>query len=156
MDLCFVAEGSSYRDFLPGGGEGEIVDRGGKVLGRHAGIERFTVGQRRGLHLAAGTPLYVLALEPHSRRVVVGEADALLSDSCTLRGLRWIPFERPGGPIRAEVRIRAQHAGAPATVTDHGDGTGTVRFETPQRALAAGQAAVAYDGDLVLGGGWIA
>jgi tRNA-specific 2-thiouridylase len=156
MDLCFVAEGGSYRDVLAPSGPGEIVDRDGAVLGRHAGIEHFTVGQRRGLGLAAERRLYVLKVEPEARRVVVGGGDALLSETCTLQGVRWIPFERAGGTLEAEVRIRSNHAGASARITDHGDGTATVRFDVPQRAIAPGQAAVAYDGDLVLGGGWIA
>ena len=97
-----------------------------------------------------------MKIEPASRQVVVGEKDALLTDTCTLERTRWIPFERPQGPLRATVRIRAGHAGAEATLDDHGDGTATVRFDAPQSAVAPGQAAVAYDGDLVLGGGWIA
>jgi tRNA-specific 2-thiouridylase len=156
MDLCFVPPGASYRDGLPRSGAGEIVDAAGAVVGHHAGIEGFTVGQRRGLGLSAARPLYVLKIEPASRRIVVGEEGALLSDTCTLARTRWIPFERPGGPLRATVRIRATHPGAEATLTDRGDGTATVRFAAPQRAIAPGQALVAYDGDLVLGGGWIA
>jgi tRNA-specific 2-thiouridylase len=155
MDLCFVPRGATYRDHVPSSGPGEIVDRAGTPLGRHEGIEGFTVGQRRGLKVASRQRLYVLEVEPGSRRVVVGEAEALLAPTCRLERTRWIPFERPGGPLRAEVRLRAGHAGATATITDHGDGSATVRFDAPQRAVARGQAAVAYDGDLVLGGGWI-
>ncbi len=156
MDLCFVPPGASYRDAMRASAPGEFVDERGAVVGHHGGIERFTVGQRRGLGLAASTPLYVLKIEPESRRIVVGEEHALLSETCTLGRTRWIPFERPVGPLRATVRIRSTHPGAEATLTDHGDGTATVRFQTPQRAIAPGQALVAYDGDLVLGGGWIA
>jgi len=156
MDLCFVPPGGSYKDAVAASGPGEIVDAAGAVVGRHAGIERFTVGQRRGLGLASPQALYVLKIEPGSRRIVVGEEEALLSDSCTLERTRWIPFERPGGPLRATVRIRSTHAGAEATLTDRGNGTAAVRFDAPQRAIAPGQALVAYDGDLVLGGGWIA
>jgi tRNA-specific 2-thiouridylase len=126
------------------------------VVGHHGGIEHFTVGQRRGLGVPASRPLYVLQIEPESRRIVVGEAGALLSDTCRLARTRWIPFERPTGPLRATVRLRSTHPGAEATITDDGDGTASVRFDTPQRAIAPGQALVAYDGDLVLGGGWIA
>jgi tRNA-specific 2-thiouridylase len=158
MDLCFVPEGESYRDAISGGAAapGEIVDEEGRVLGRHEGIGGFTVGQRRGLGVASGRRLYVLRVEPEARRVVVGAEGSLLSESCTLTGVRWIPFERPSGPLRALVRIRSTHAGSEATLLDRGDGTATVRFDEPQRAIAPGQAAVAYDGDLVLGGGWIA
>ena len=133
-----------------------IVATDGRVLGRHEGIENFTVGQRRGLGLAAENPLYVVALDDRSRQVVVGEAEALLAERCTIERCRWVPFERPGGELRATVQIRANHDGAPATLTDLGDRRAAIRFDEPQRAIAPGQAAVAYDGDLVLGGGWIA
>jgi len=162
QDLCFVSRGESYRGFLERtgllqpGNDGEIVDRDGAVRGRHAGVERYTVGQRRGLGIAAENPLYVLEIDAERRRVVVGEDDELWSDHCTIERTRWVPFERPpGGELRARVRIRSTHEGEPATVRDRGDGTAEIRFDEPQRAIAAGQAAVAYDGDLVLGGGWI-
>ena len=161
MDLCFLREEEDYREFLAregsgGTGEpGEIVSVRGDALGRHDGIGAFTVGQRRGLGLEAGRPLFVVRVDAASRRVVVGEEEDLYSRSCSLEGVRWIPFDRPEGPVRATVRIRSSHAGAPATVEDSGDGTAVVRFDAPERAIAPGQAAVAYDGDLVLGGGWI-
>jgi len=162
MDLCFVERGESYRDWLDRRGlagatpPGEIVDRGGRVLGHHEGVSGFTVGQRRGLGVAADRRLYVVAVEPATRRVVVGSDEALRSDVCTLERVRWIPFERPRGPLRARVRIRSTHEGAEATIEDLGDGRARIRFDEAQRAVAPGQAAVAYDGDLVLGGGWIA
>ena len=157
MDLCFVPRGSDYREVLGlPARPGEIVDRSGNVLGTHAGVERYTVGQRRGLGIAAGRPLYVLAVEPTEGRVTVGDEADLEADTCTLAGVRWIPFERPGGPLRATVRIRSTHPGAAATVTELDGGRALVRFDEPQRAIAPGQAAVAYDGELVLGGGWIA
>jgi tRNA-specific 2-thiouridylase len=161
MDLCFVSEGESYRDFLrrsgmaAAEGGGEIVDARGNVLGRHEGVSGFTVGQRRGIGIAAEHPLYVLQVEPESERVVVGRRDELERDRCLLSGVRWIPYERPDGPLRGSVRIRSTHAGSPATITDLGDGRAEVRFDSAQSAIAPGQAAVAYDGDLVLGGGWI-
>jgi len=161
MDLCFVTEGESYRDVLARAGlgpaptVGEIVNAEGRVLAEHGGIERFTVGQRRGLGVATGEKLYVIGLDPARARVVVGSESDLYRESCTLERVRWIPFERPGGPQRATVRIRSSHAGAVATVTDRGDGAATVRFDEAQRAVTPGQAAVFYDGDLVLGGGWI-
>ena len=163
MDLCFVAEGESYREFLgrhalaPAEAAGEIVRRrDGAVLGRHAGVSAFTVGQRRGLGVAASERLYVLAVEPAARRVVVGGADELARERCTIERARWIPFERPGGALRASVRIRSTHPGSMATILDLGGGRAEIRFDEPQRAIAPGQAAVAYDGPLVLGGGWIA
>jgi tRNA-specific 2-thiouridylase len=161
MDLCFVARGEHYAAFLErqglvdGDGEGEIVDPSGRVLGRHTGVTQFTVGQRRGLGVSSDRRLYVLQVEPTTRRVVVGGDDELLADRCTVRALRWIPFDRPGGPLRAQVRIRANHRGASARITELGEGRAEIRFDEPQRAIAPGQAAVAYDGDLVLGGGWI-
>jgi tRNA-specific 2-thiouridylase len=161
MDLCFVTEGESYRDVLARSGlgpaaiAGRIVNASGDVLATHDGIERFTVGQRRGLGVATGEKLYVIGLDAAQARVVVGTEAELYRESCTLERVRWIPFERPGGPQRASVRIRSSHAGAPALVTDRGDGTAVVSFDQAQRAVTPGQAAVFYVGDLVLGGGWI-
>jgi tRNA-specific 2-thiouridylase len=161
MDLCFVTEGESYRDVLARSGlgptavAGEIVDRKGRVLAEHAGIEQFTVGQRRGLGVATGEKLYVIGIDATQARVVVGDEADLYRESCAVERVRWIPFERPGGPQPASVRIRSSHSGVAGVVTDCGDGTATVSFETAQRAVTPGQAAVFYDGDLVLGGGWI-
>lgn len=162
MDLCFVAEGETYREFLErqdlasDEAPGEIVRRDGTVVGRHAGVSRFTVGQRRGLGVASAERLYVLGVEPAAGRVVVGPDEELRRESCTVERARWIPFERPGAGLRATVRIRSTHEGARATISDLGAGRAEIRFDEPQRAVAPGQAAVAYDGDLVLGGGWIA
>jgi tRNA-specific 2-thiouridylase len=162
MDLCFVGEGDSYRDVLKRGGllkpevPGEIVDSKGSVLGQHDGIAQFTVGQRRGIGVSADRKLYVLQIEPETRKIVVGDDKDLEHDRCIIERSRWIPFARPKGPLRARVRIRSTHDGEPATVTDLGDRRAEIVFDEPQRAIAAGQAAVAYDGDLVLGGGWIA
>ena len=162
MDLCFVARGDNYRSLLGGPAPcgapsgGEIVNRKGTVLGQHEGISNYTVGQRRGLGVASQDRLYVLQVEPASQRVVVGTDDELYRDRCIVERMRWIPFERPAGELRAQVRIRSTHEGAAATVKDLGDGRAEVRFDEPQRAIAPGQAAVAYDGELVLGGGWIA
>jgi tRNA-specific 2-thiouridylase len=161
MDLCFVSEGESYRDFLRRSGMaepdrgGEVVDSHGNVLGRHDGVSGFTVGQRRGIGIAAEHPLYVLRVEPENERVIVGRRDELERDRCLLSGVRWIPFVRPDGPVRATVRIRSTHAGSPATLIDLGEGRAEVRFDSSQSAITPGQAAVAYDGDLVVGGGWI-
>lgn len=162
MDLCFVPPGESYRDVLARHGlaskdlGGDVVDAGGAVLAHHDGIDRFTVGQRRGLGVASSRPLYVLRIEPASHRVVVGDEASLSSESCVLDGVRWIPFDRPAGPVKAVVRIRSTHAGVPATLHAEGEGRARVVFDEPQRAVTPGQAAVAYDGDLVVGGGWIA
>lgn len=161
MDLCFVAEGESYRDALrrhaaPSASGGEIVDAEGRVLGRHDGVARFTIGQRRGLGVATGERLFVIGIDATAGRVTVGGEPALYRDACEVERVRWIPFERPAGPISARVRIRSGHEGVGAVVTDRRDGTALVMFDAPQRAVTPGQAAVFYDGDLVLGGGWIA
>jgi tRNA-specific 2-thiouridylase len=161
MDLCFVAGGQGYRDFLqrsglfPGDEPGEVVDVDGSVLGSHEGISGFTVGQRRGIGVASHRKLYVLRVDAGRNRVVVGGAEEAERERCRLESVRWIPFDRPDGELRATVRIRSTHAGAVATLTDLGGGRADLRFERPLRGLAPGQAAVAYDGDLVLGGGWI-
>jgi tRNA-specific 2-thiouridylase len=162
MDLCFVARDESYRDFLrrndlaPPEAEGEIVDRDGRTLGRHRGVAHYTVGQRRGLGIASDQRLYVVRVDATANRVTVGPDADLETDSCIVERTRWIPFERPGGAIRATVRIRSTHEGASATIDDLGGARARIRFDDPQRAVTPGQAAVAYDGDRVLGGGWIA
>jgi tRNA-specific 2-thiouridylase len=162
MDLCFVARGESYRHFLgrnglwPAAAPGEVVDREGRVLGRHDGVANFTVGQRRGLGVPSQRKLYVLNVDADSRSVVVGSRNELERDRCVIERTRWIPFERPGRRLRARVRIRSTHEGAAANVTELSANRAEIRFDEPQRAITPGQAAVAYDGDLVLGGGWIA
>jgi tRNA-specific 2-thiouridylase len=161
MDLCFVKEGESYRDLLgrlgraPDEREGELVDTEGRVIGRHSGVANFTVGQRRGIGLSADRRLYVVGVDPVLNRVIVGDWDSLYNESCVIERCRWIPFERPSGTLRASVRVRSTHDGATATISDRGGGEAEIRFDEPQRAVTPGQAAVAYDGDLVLGGGWI-
>jgi tRNA-specific 2-thiouridylase len=161
MDLCFVGDGESYRDVLARSGlstrssAGDVVDTAGRKLADHDGIAGFTVGQRRGLRVASGEKLYVLEVDAARARVVVGPEAALYRETCTVERVRWIPFDRPVGTLTATVRIRGRHAGAPATITDRGDGTATIGFDAPQRAITPGQAAVFYDGELVLGGGWI-
>jgi tRNA-specific 2-thiouridylase len=161
MDLCFVERGESYREFLSRTGlagpeaAGDIVDQSGNVVGTHRGVSGFTIGQRRGLGLASDRRLYVVDVRADERRVVVGEEAELARDRCVLARSRWIPFDEPTGGVRAEVRVRSSHAGAPATLRAIGGGRTEVTFDEPQRAIAPGQAAVAYDGDVVLGGGWI-
>jgi tRNA-specific 2-thiouridylase len=161
MDLCFVARGETYREFLArsgaasSGGPGEIVDTHGKTVGRHEGVAGFTVGQRRGLGVSAAHPLYVLRVEPEERRVVVGDDTELQSDRCVIEHSRWIPFERLSGSLRARVRIRSNHGGSAATIVPLEERRAEIRFDEAQRAITPGQAAVAYDDDLVLGGGWI-
>ena len=162
MDLCFVSEGESYRSFLRRRGllkrnrSGEIVDEAGNRLGRHDGVSNFTVGQRRGIGVASDRRLYVLRLETASEQVVVGPDENLQRETCVVERMRWIARDAPRRPLRGRVRIRSTHDGSPATIRDLGDGRAEIRFDEPQRAISPGQAAVAYDNDLVLGGGWIA
>jgi tRNA-specific 2-thiouridylase len=156
-ELCFVPDNdyatfvSRRRDIEPG----LITDRAGRVLGRHDGIHRFTVGQRKGLGLSAVEPLYVLALEPDTRRVVVGPGAALENRRLLASGVTWTSGSTPSTAIDATVQIRHRHRAAPARVTPLEDGRAAVEFDEPQRAIAPGQAAVFYQGDEVAGGGWI-
>ncbi len=159
QEICFI-EGRSYRDFVKEragdlGPPGELTTAGGAVVGRHDGVGGFTVGQRRGIGVAAEDPLYVIAIEPDAGRVVVGPDRALFSSRCSLAGMNWIPADRSGETFECEVKIRYRHPGARARVRALAGGRAELEFEEPQRAIAPGQAAVLYDGELVLGGGWI-
>ena len=166
VEVCFIPD-NDYRRFVrrearldPEATAGEVVDLEGRVLGRHGGIHNFTIGQRRGIGIAAPRPLYVVAIDPARRRVIVGEAGALRADSIRVDRLHWVALTPGSRPFRARVRIRYRGAALPALVIPDGDGGGAlVRFERPARAPAPGQAAVAYDperGERVLAGGWIA
>jgi tRNA-specific 2-thiouridylase len=134
---------------------GEIVTANGRTLGEHEGVHHFTVGQRRGLGIAAGEPLYVIATHPDTQRVVVGTNDELLRPGFFTKNVNWISVAGIAEPIRAQVKIRNKHAAAAATLHAAGDARVEVVFDEPQRAVTPGQGAVFYDGDLVLGGGWI-
>ena len=136
-------------------GAGELVSTAGEVLGRHAGVQHFTVGQRRGLGIAAPRPLYVLQIDPGSRRVTVGEGDQLWADGFEARDVNWIAWNTLEKPMEATVKIRYRHDPAPARIEPTGPAAALVRFQAPQRAITPGQAAVFYRGDEVLGGGWI-
>jgi len=158
MEICFVPDGD-YARFVEGQApaadrSGPVVDAAGVVRGRHEGVHRFTVGQRKGLGLTSPRPLYVLAVQPATRTVVVGEAEELSGDRLGVRDVNWLSVEAPPGPLRARVRIRYRHQEAPATLTPRAGGV-DVHFDAPQRALTPGQAAVFYDEDVCLGGGWI-
>jgi tRNA-specific 2-thiouridylase len=160
QDICFVPNGSYaavVEKLRPGAAEpGEIVHADGRVLGRHAGIIHYTVGQRRGLGIGGGDQLYVVRLEPDTRRVIVGPREALAVPELTVRELNWLgdaPLDSRG--IAAEVKIRSAAPPAAATIYAVGEGRARVVFERAQEGVAPGQACVMYGGDRVLGGGWI-
>jgi tRNA-uridine 2-sulfurtransferase len=165
QEICFIPD-HDYAAFVSrnapaaAAAGGSIRDESGQVLGRHGGIHRFTVGQRKGLGLSSsstgptGKPLYVLALKPETRDVIVGPKASLERTRLTASGVNWVDTA-PNGPLRANVQIRHRHHAAAATVRSTGDVHAEVVFDTPQVAVTPGQAAVFYDGDVVLGGGWI-
>jgi tRNA-specific 2-thiouridylase len=165
QEICFVPNGdyaafidSYFREqgMAPAETRGELVTPDGRVVGEHAGVHHFTVGQRRGLGVAAGEPLYVISTEPSSKRVVIGRNDALLRATMTVNDVNWISIAAPISPTRAEVKIRNKHQAASATITPTADPSRVeVHFDEPQRAVTPGQGAVFYSGELVLGGGWI-
>jgi tRNA-specific 2-thiouridylase len=164
MELCFVPNGdyvqfihaySNERGILLQNGEGEIVNQNGETIGRHSGVHNFTIGQRKGLGFATGKPLYVLSIDPEKNRVVVGEDDLLRKSVTELENVNWICIENPPTPVRVIAKIRHKHEPSPAIVEPLGVNRARVTFDSPQRAITPGQAAVFYDGDRVLGGGWI-
>jgi tRNA-specific 2-thiouridylase len=164
MELCFVPTGnyvqfiqaySRERGISLNEGEGEIVNEDGAVVGRHNGVHNFTIGQRKGLGFAAGKPLYVLAIDSEKNRVVVGDDSALRTSVFEVAEVNWVSCARPEAPLRAAVKIRHKHEAAPAEVEAFGDTRARIRFDSPQRAVTPGQAAVFYHGEAVLGGGWI-
>jgi tRNA-specific 2-thiouridylase len=159
MEICFVPD-NDYGGFLRKANlvqphPGEIVDPAGRVLGHHQGIEFYTIGQRKGLGISAPGPLYVLELDAARNQVVVGDNSHLERDRFTVHQCNWIPFEQPPGALEITVRIRYNHPGTPATVWPGPDGLAEVKLHEPQRAVTPGQAAVFYQDDLVVGGGWI-
>jgi len=165
QEICFVPNGD-YAAFLnaylkeagvaPGRTRGAIVTSDGRTLGEHEGVHHFTVGQRRGLGVATGAPLYVVATDPRSQRVLVGGGDELLRARLAAKDVNWISIAGLSAPLRAQVKIRNKHAAAPATLRACEDPARVeVVFDEPQRAVTPGQGAVFYDGELVLGGGWI-
>ena len=164
QEICFVPDGNtarfveSYRreqDVPIDGIGGEIVSTDGSSLTRHAGVHRFTVGQRKGLGVAVGSPLYVLSIDPAAQKIVVGPESQLYSKAAIVRSLNWIAFDSPPSTLRVTAKIRHQHLPAPATLHIEDDQV-KVEFDAPQRAITPGQAAVFYQDDLVVGGGWIA
>lgn len=164
QEICFVPEGR-YGAFLervcgtdgalPAALQpGEAVRADGTVVGTHHGVARYTIGQRRGLGIALGHPVYVTGLDAAANRVVVGPEEDLLSEEAVLRDVLWPPGEAE--ELRVRVQLRSRHRAAKALVRRVGSGVARVRFESPQRAVTPGQSAVFYDGDAVVGGGVVA
>ena len=161
QDICFVPTGHYSRvveALRPDAAEpGEIVHLDGRILGRHRGVIHYTIGQRRGLGIGGGEPLFVVALDAETRRVVVGPQAALGRDHVVLRDVNWLGDDFASvDAVRVAVRLRSTQPLAPATVRLDGTGGAEVVLDRPQEGVAPGQAAVFYDDDRVLGGGWIA
>jgi tRNA-specific 2-thiouridylase len=169
QEICFVP-GGDYKRFLEaylneqGSGStegdrdtlaGEMVTSDGKVIGEHAGVHNFTVGQRKGLGIATGSPLYVIQIKNDTRQVVVGKDEELYSRTLRAHRVNLISTDELREPMRVAVKIRHKHQPAAALIESAGPNDVLVTFDEPQRALTPGQAAVFYDGDLVVGGGWI-
>ena len=164
QEICFVP-GGDYKRFLdayleeqgetlPDTG-GELVTADGEVIGEHSGIHNFTVGQRKGLGVATGSPLYVIQIKGDARQVVVGGSEDLYTKALRAGKVNLISVEELNRPKRVTVKIRHRHEPAPATIEQTGNNEVVVAFDQPQRAVTPGQAAVFYDGDVVVGGGWI-
>jgi len=163
-EICFVPN-NDYAAFLEAylteqgsaapEAKGKIVSQAGELLGSHAGVHRFTVGQRKGIGIAAPEPLYVISTDPTNHQVTVGASEALLRSTLLAKDVNWISIAPISAPRRAQVKIRHRHQPAHATLYPVPDGV-EVRFDEPQRAISPGQAAVFHDSDLILGGGWIA
>jgi tRNA-specific 2-thiouridylase len=164
QEICFIP-GGDYKQFLTAyleeQGEqlpetvGELVASTGEVLGRHDGIFNFTVGQRKGLGVNSPSPLYVLRIDPASHRVVVGADEELATRTLRARRLNWISIPALTGPMRVRIKIRHRHEPAWASLESAGTDEVLATFDEPQRAVTPGQSAVFYDGDEVVGGGWI-
>jgi tRNA-uridine 2-sulfurtransferase len=164
QEICFVP-GGDYKRFLDAylaeqgrslpETAGELVTTTGDVLGEHEGIHNFTVGQRKGLGLATGTPLYVIEIRGATRQVVVGGQEELYSRTLRAREVNFISIDALREPMRVSIKIRHRHEPASAVIEPHGQDEIRATFDEPQRAITPGQAAVFYDGDTVVGGGWI-
>src|SRR5712692_4279654 len=166
QEICFVPDGD-YAGFIDryleseneadrAPSAGEIVSTSGAVIGTHAGIHHYTIGQRRGIGIADAQPLYVTRIDSNRNRIIVGKEEELLSDEFMAAGVNWIGFDDPNEPIQAEVRVRYRHTAAPAIITPLADSRAHIKLVEPQRAITTGQATVFYRGDEVVGGGWIA
>lgn len=159
QDICFVPDGD-YAAFIERNSgkiypPGLFTDRHGYVLGTHKGFIRYTIGQRKGLGLALPAPMYVCEKNAETNTVVLGSNEELMTDFCTAAAVNWVSIAQPSAPVRAEVKVRYSQKGAAAVVYPLDNSRVRVEFDLPQRAVTRGQAAVFYDGDVVLGGGCI-
>ena len=158
QDICFVPDGdyASVVEKLTGNKPvpGDFVDKDGNVLGRHEGIINYTIGQRKGLGLAMGHPVFVCGICPECNQVVIGENEDLMSRICTAKDFNWISGHAPDGPVRASAKTRYRMKEQPGTVYVTSEGV-RFEFDEPMRAITPGQSLVIYDGDVVLGGGEI-
>ena len=159
QEICFVPDGD-YARFVErqapeGRRPGRIADADDRTLARHDGIHRFTIGQRKGLGVSSPAPLYVLRIDATSGTVTVGPRAALERQACTVSGVNWISGVEPSGWTAVATQIRHRHPAAPGRVRPVDGGRAEVEFDAPQLAVTPGQAAVFYDGDVVVGGGWI-
>ncbi|NWG01361.1 MAG: tRNA 2-thiouridine(34) synthase MnmA [Syntrophaceae bacterium] len=159
QEVCFIQDPSYHTFLLENLKEpvepGPIVDRKGKIWGRHKGIPFYTIGQRRGLRLAAGKPLYVIGIDRKDNTIIVGGKEEVYGDTFIVESVNWIIPQKKGSSIDAQVKIRYNHPGSEAYVIPKGMEGWVVKFKSPQKAITPGQAAVFYDGEIVLGGGWI-
>jgi tRNA-specific 2-thiouridylase len=158
QDLCLVEANGSMRAFLDKyitPQTGNIVDKSGNVLGQHEGVHHYTIGQRKGLGIAHSEPLYVLELDAGRNRVVVGDRSEAQDSDCTVNRVNWVSIEPPTTPIQAEVQIRYRAAAVPAMVIPIEKSRVRIIFDDPQFSITPGQAAVWYDGEVLLGGGII-
>ena len=159
QEICFVP-GNDYKAFLKGHlGEqefhrGGIYDTQGNFIAEHEGIEMFTIGQRKGLPGGSPRPRYVVDIDPETNRVIVGDEEDLVRETFEVDRANWLDGE-PSGPREISVKIRYAHPGTPALVHPLPGGKARIELATPQRAITPGQASVFYDGDVVVGGGWI-
>ena len=158
QDICFVPDGD-YAGFIERHGgkveTGDFLTTDGKVLGRHKGIVHYTIGQRKHLGISVGAPIYVVGIHPENNTVVLGDEENLFRTTATVTDFNWISGEVPGEPLRCKAKTRYRQKEQPATAAVNPDGTVTLTFDEPVRAITPGQAAVLYDGDVVLGGGTI-
>ncbi|MBP0019050.1 MAG: tRNA 2-thiouridine(34) synthase MnmA [Cyanobacteria bacterium SBLK] len=158
QDLCLVESHGSMQGFLDRyitRKEGEIVDIDGNVLGKHQGIHHYTIGQRKGLGVSARDPLYVMKLDAVMNRVVVGNREEATQPDCTVNRLNWVSMAKPAAPFRTHARVRYRTPPVPVSVLPLGDNRIKLVFDEPQFGITPGQAAVLYEGDLLLGGGII-